>query len=112
MSEASLATEIMLSDRAATHVKQFLDDKAVGLRVAVKSTGCSGYQYVVEAATAIGAHDTVFESNGVTIVVDKLSLPILAGLEMDYVRTGVNEAFQFNNPQSRENCGCGESFSV
>lgn len=114
MSESVEMSNITLSDRAAEHVKDFLnkDGRGLGLRVGVKTTGCSGYQYVVEAAQSTGEQDEVFESKGVKIFVDKLSLPFLRGLEMDYVREGLNEAFQFSNPNTRDTCGCGESFSV
>lgn len=106
---------INLTEAAANHVKVFLaerDSNAAGLRVGVKPTGCSGYQYVIEAAERIGGQDAVFESNGVKIVVDQRSLNYLAGCELDFVRRGLNSGFQFNNPNVRETCGCGESFSL
>ena len=106
--------EIALTDRAAVHVKNYLANNAegVGLRVAVKPTGCSGYQYVIEAAQAVNEHDTAFESNGVNVVVDAQSLRYLAGTELDFVKEGLNEGFRFHNPNVSETCGCGESFSV
>ena len=106
--------EIALTDRAAAHVKIYLADNAdgVGLRVGVKPTGCSGYQYVIEAAQAVNKHDTAFETNGVTVVVDELSLRYLAGTELDFVKEGLNEGFRFHNPNVSETCGCGESFSL
>ncbi len=106
--------DIVLTERAANHVKNFLATQAmgVGLRVAVKTTGCSGHQYVVEMAKSVGEQDTTFESNGVKIVVDALSLRYLKGTEMDYVKEGINEIFKFNNPNVAETCGCGESFSI
>ena len=105
---------IDLTDRAANHVRNYLTrhGRGVGLRVAVKPTGCSGYQYVVEAAESINAQDQAFESKGVQIVVDEQSLRYLAGTELDYVREGLNEGFRFKNPNVQETCGCGESFSV
>ncbi len=114
MSETTLSKDITLTDKAAEHVKSFLamNDASIGLRLATKNTGCSGYQYVVEAAEQTTDQDEIFESKGVKIFVDKLSLPLLIGTEMDYVRTGLNEEFQFKNPNSQETCGCGESFSV
>ncbi len=114
MNEKVLSTDITLTDKAAAHVKSFLakNDASIGLRLATKTTGCSGYQYVVEAAEQTTDQDYVFECKGVKIFIDKLSLPLLIGTEMDYVRTGLNEEFQFNNPNSQETCGCGESFSV
>ena len=84
----------------------------MGLRIGVKPTGCSGYQYVIEAAESVNEHDQTFESNGVRIVVDDMSLGYLAGTELDYVKEGLNEGFRFNNPNVQETCGCGESFSV
>ena len=106
--------EIALTDRAAEHVKNYLAKTAegVGLRVGVKPTGCSGYQYVIEAAQAVNEHDTAFETNGVTVVVDEQSLRYLAGTELDFIREGLNEGFRFHNPNVNETCGCGESFSI
>lgn len=106
--------EIALTDRAAAHVKKHLakEQDGVGLRVGVKPTGCSGYQYVIEAAQAVNEHDAAFETKGVTVVVDELSLRYLAGTELDFVKEGLNEGFRFHNPNVSETCGCGESFSV
>ena len=106
-------TGIALTDNAAAHVRNYLARHGGGgFRIAVKPTGCSGYQYVVESAGAIGEDDATFECKGVQIVVDKLSLRYLAGTELDYVREGLNEGFRFNNPNVAETCGCGERFSV
>ncbi|MBI2993937.1 MAG: iron-sulfur cluster assembly accessory protein [Gammaproteobacteria bacterium] len=106
-------TGIALTERAAAHVKNHLAKHgAQGLRLGVKPTGCSGYQYVVEAAEKVNAGDQTFESNGVQVVVDAHSLQYLAGTELDYVREGLNSGFRFNNPNVQETCGCGESFSV
>jgi len=107
-------TRIALTDKAAAHVRSYLDRHGGGdgFRIAVKPTGCSGYQYVVQTADAVGEDDATFETKGVKIVVDKLSLRYLAGTELDYVREGLNEGFRFNNPNVAETCGCGESFSV
>ncbi len=107
-------TQISLTPRAAAHVKNYLrsQDGDLALRVGVKPTGCSGYQYVVEAAAAVNDSDQCFEADGIKIVIDKQSLPYLAGTELDYVREGVNEGFRFNNPNVGETCGCGESFTV
>ena len=107
-------SRISLTDRAADHVKRYLarEDKGVGLRLAVKPTGCSGYQYVVSVAQESTDKDTVIQAQGVNIVVDKLSLAFLKGTELDYVREGLNEGFRFRNPNVQETCGCGESFSL
>ncbi len=114
MGETTISRDITLTDRAAEHVKIFLAKNGtnIGLRLTTKTTGCSGYQYVIEAAEQTTEQDEIFESKGINIYVDKLSLPMLVGTEMDYVRTGLNEEFQFNNPNSQETCGCGESFSI
>lgn len=104
---------IALTERAAAHVKKFLTAQgAVGLRLGVRPSGCSGQAYVVETAEHIGENDQVFESNGVRVVVDQRSLAYLDGTELDYVREGLNEGFRFNNPNVKETCGCGESFST
>ena len=104
---------INLTESAANHVKRFLArDGGNGLRVGVKPTGCSGYQYVIEPATGSGKDDMVFESRGVQIVVDRQSLRYLAGTELDFVREGLNEGFRFTNPNVQETCGCGESFNI
>ncbi len=106
--------DIALTERAAAHVKHYLADQGedVRLRIGVKPTGCSGYQYVVEAAEKINDNDQFFESNGVKIVVDDQSFQYLTGTELDYVKEGVNEGFRFNNPNVQATCGCGESFTV
>jgi iron-sulfur cluster assembly protein len=106
--------DITMTERAASHVKRVLagQAQALGLRVAVKTTGCSGYAYIVEAARAIGPDDRVFESNGIKVVVSEESLKFLAGTQMDFVREGLNAGFKFNNPNVKATCGCGESFSV
>jgi iron-sulfur cluster assembly protein len=105
---------IHLTERAAAHVKGFLakDGRKVGLRVGVKPTGCSGYQYVVQPAEKIDAQDQVFESCGVTVITDQESLRYLAGTELDFVREGLNSGFRFNNPNVQTTCGCGESFNI
>lgn len=106
--------QISLTERAAEHVRNFLvkHQNGIGLRVGVKTTGCSGYQYVIEPAESISEADNVFESHGIKIVVDSPSLDYLGGTELDYRREGLNEGFHFNNPNVSETCGCGESFSV
>ena len=105
---------IILTDRAAAHVKNYLAKHGggQGFRVGVKPTGCSGYQYIVDTANNVTDNDETFESKGVNIVVDKQSLRYLAGTELDYVREGLNEGFRFSNPNVAATCGCGESFSI
>jgi iron-sulfur cluster assembly protein len=105
---------VTLSPAAADRVRSFLAQRGhgVGLRLGVKKTGCSGYAYVVNYAEDIGAEDVVFEDRGVKVVVDRASLPMVEGTEVDFVKHGLNEAFKFRNPQAKSECGCGESFSV
>ena len=105
---------ITLTDKAAQHVSRYLArrGKGVGLRVGVKTTGCSGLAYKLEYADEIATEDQVFESNGVKVIVDPKSLPYIDGTELDYAREGLNEGFRFNNPNVKDECGCGESFRV
>jgi iron-sulfur cluster assembly protein len=105
---------VTLTESAATHVRDSLAQhgQAIGLRLGVRKTGCSGLAYTLAFAETIGETDQVFESHGVTVVVDAKSLDFIAGTEVDYTRDGINEAFKFRNPKMKSECGCGESFSV
>lgn len=105
---------ITLSDSAAERMRNFLDkrEKGIGVRLGVKTTGCSGMAYTMEFADETEADDTVFEDKGVKILVDPKSLIYLDGTELDYVREGLNEGFKFINPNEKSRCGCGESFNV
>lgn len=105
---------ILLTPAAADRVKTFLTRRGhgVGLRLGVKKTGCSGYAYVVNYADDVGADDTVFEQQGVKVIVDRDSLGYIDGTEVDFVKQGLNEAFKFRNPNVKGECGCGESFTV
>ena len=105
---------ISLTEKAAEHVLNFIEKRggAAGLRLAVKTSGCSGLAYVLEFVDEIEDTDKVFESSGVKIIVDKKSLIYLDGTELDYKREGLNEGFEFNNPNVKDACGCGESFTV
>ncbi len=105
---------ITLTDKAAERVKSFLENrgKGIGLRLGVKTTGCSGMAYVLEFVDELNPEDEVFESNGVKIIVDPKSLVFLDGTEVDFVRQGLNEGFEFKNPNAKDECGCGESFTV
>jgi iron-sulfur cluster assembly protein len=105
---------VTLSPAAADRVRNFLASRGhgLGLRLAIKRTGCSGYAYVVNYAEEIGPGDTVFEDQGVKVVVDAGSLSLVDGTEVDFVKQGLNEAFKFRNPRARSECGCGESFSL
>ena len=104
---------ITLTEHAASHVKRYLQQhEGARLRVRVKPTGCSGYMYVVEPAEQVHDNDEIFQSRGVALVVDDQSLGMLDGTEIDYAREGLNEGFRFNNPNVKDECGCGESFNV
>ena len=105
---------ITITENAADRVKTFLDNRGsgVGLRVGVKTTGCSGMAYIIEFADNIGKDDTVFEEKGVKIIVDPKCLLYLDGTELDFTKEGLNEGFKFTNPNEKARCGCGESFSV
>ena len=105
---------VTLSENAARHVTNFIAKrgKGVGLRLAVRTTGCSGMAYKLEFADAANDEDLVFESHGVTVLVDPKSLPYIDGTELDYTKEGLNEGFKFNNPNVKDECGCGESFNV
>ena len=105
---------ITVTDAAAKRVHKFLENrgKGVGIRLGVKTTGCSGMAYTVEFADEIDEHDTVYEEKGVKIIVNPKSLVYLDGTELDFTREGLNEGFRFNNPNEKDRCGCGESFTV
>ncbi|MDM7322267.1 MAG: iron-sulfur cluster assembly protein IscA [Gammaproteobacteria bacterium] len=105
---------ITLTEKAANYVKEHLArrGKGIGLRVGVKSSGCSGLSYVLEYADEIHSEDIVFESHGVTVVTDPKGLLHLDGSELDLVREGLNVGLKFNNPNVKDSCGCGKSFTV
>jgi iron-sulfur cluster assembly protein len=105
---------ITLTDAAADRISSFLENrgKGVGLRLGVKTSGCSGMAYVVEFADEIEATDTVFEDHDLKIIIDPKSLVYLDGTEMDFAKEGLSEGFKFNNPNESGSCGCGESFTV
>ena len=97
-------------EKALNSIK--LRDNTLGLRIGVRTAGCSGLAYVLEFVEEIGEFDEVFEIKDVKLVVDKKSLVYLDGLEMDWKKQGLNEGFEFNNPNANGECGCGESFTV
>ena len=105
---------ITLTEKAASHIQSSLAKrgKGIGLRLGVRTSGCSGLAYRLEYADVVGADDVQFESRGVKVVVDRKSLNFLQGTELDYTREGLNEGFRFNNPNVKDECGCGESFNV
>ena len=105
---------ITLTENAAKHVQNFITKrgKGVGLRIGVRTSGCSGMAYKLEFADEVASDDLQFVSHGVTLLVDPKSLPYIDGMELDYTREGLNEGFRFNNPNVKNQCGCGESFGV
>ena len=105
---------VSLTTAARERVRSFLDKRGsgVGLRLGVRTTGCSGMAYKLEYADAAQPEDRQFESHGVKIFVDPKSLAYIDGTELDFGREGLNEGFKFNNPREKNRCGCGESFNV
>lgn len=105
---------ISLTDAAADRVRTFLENrgKGLGLRLGVKTTGCSGLAYVLEFVDELQEGDEVFEHNGVKVIIDAKSLVYLDGTQLDFVKNGLNEGFEFKNPNQKDECGCGESFTV
>jgi iron-sulfur cluster assembly protein len=105
---------VTLTENAAKHVARYLQKRGqgIGLRLGVRTSGCSGVAYKLEFADVAAPDDMEFESHGVKVLVDTKSLPYLDGTELDYTREGLSEGFKFNNPNVKDACGCGESFSV
>lgn len=109
---------ITLTDRAAQHVERMLQQqhdhqKPIGLRVSARKSGCTGFSYVVDYADEVNEEDQVYQSHGIKILVDSASRPLLDGMTVDFVKHNLlNEGFDFINPNIKETCGCGESFSV
>lgn len=111
---AAADATVSLSERAANHIRNFLAKrgKGLGIKLGVRTSGCSGMAYKLEFADVEDPEDHKFECLGVTVYVDPKSLSYLAGTELDFVREGLNEGFKFNNPNVKAQCGCGESFNV
>ena len=105
---------VTLTEAAAKHVQKYLArrGKGVGLRLGVKTSGCSGMAYKLEFADQVEPDDKGWESFGVKVLVDEKSLPYLDGTELDYTREGLQEGFKFHNPNEKSRCGCGESFQI
>ncbi len=106
---------ITLTTSAAEHMRRCLADRdktSAGIRLGVKPSGCSGLSYIVEYANAMQEGDVQFQSNGITVITDPKSLVHLEGMEVDYVRDGLQEGLKFNNPNVKDSCGCGESFTT
>lgn len=105
---------ITLTENAAKQIEKQLQKRGagIGLQLGVKVSGCSGFSYVLDYAEEKASNETVFEQYGVKVLVKEDDLDKLNGIELDYVKEGINEAFKFNNPNVTGECGCGESFSV
>ena len=105
---------ITMTPAAHGHVSSYIENRGsgMGIRLAVRTTGCSGMGYVLEFADDVAEQDTVFDIDGLRVIIDPKSLLYLDGTELDFVKEGLNEGFKFNNPNARSECGCGESFSV
>ncbi|HHL45146.1 MAG TPA: iron-sulfur cluster assembly protein IscA [Gammaproteobacteria bacterium] len=105
---------VSLTEAAAEHIRKFIAKrgKGIGLRLGVRTSGCSGMAYVLEFADEINPDDQVFEQRGIKVIIDPKSLIYLDGTEVDYGKEGLSEGFRFNNPNVANQCGCGESFSV
>lgn len=105
---------ITLTEKAANHIQRYLQKRGqgIGLRLGVRTTGCSGMAYKLEYVDEIDEQDQVFESFNVKVFVDPKSLAYIDGTQLDYVREGLNEGFKFTNPNEKASCGCGESFTV
>ena len=105
---------ITLTEAAARHVSRYLSrrGKGLGVRLGVKTSGCSGLAYKLEYVDAAEPEDIIFENHGVKVLIDPKSLAYIDGTELDYVREGLNEGFKLNNPNLKNECGCGESFNV
>lgn len=105
---------VTITEAAARHVQKQLNarGKGLGIRLGVKTSGCSGMAYVLEYVDLPATDDAVFEGHGVAVYVDPKSLAYIDGTELDFVKEGLNEGFAFNNPNVKDSCGCGESFTV
>ncbi len=105
---------LTVTEKAAEHVQKFLTKrgKGIGIRIGVKTGGCSGMSYALEFADTVNPEDHVYETNGIKVVVDPKSLVYIDGTEIDFVKEGLQSGFKFKNPNEKESCGCGKSFHV
>lgn len=114
MTEQQINPIIHLTQNASNRVKRHLQKRGsgIGIRVGVKTTGCSGYTYVLEFVDNLMENDTAIEVDTFKVVIDKQHIPYVQGMTLDFIRNGLNEGFSFLNPNERDRCGCGESFRV
>jgi iron-sulfur cluster assembly protein len=107
-------TMLTITENAAQHIQRCLTKrgKGLGLRLGIKTTGCSGLAYKIEYADQIQPEDLIFEAHGIKVIIDPKSMTFLDGTELDFERKGLQEGLKFNNPKERDKCGCGESFRV
>jgi len=112
--EGTQTAVVSLTEAAARHVQRYLSKRGrgIGVRLGVKTTGCSGLAYKLEFVDEPAPEDLVYEDRGVKVLVDPKSLAYIEGTQLDFVREGLNEGFKFHNPNERDRCGCGESFRV
>ncbi len=105
---------ITLTEAAANHIRKYMDNrgKGVGIRLGVRTSGWSGMAYVLEFGDEVDSDDKVFEDHGVKVLINPKSLVYLDGTELDFAKEGLNEGFKFNNPNVKNECGCGESFTI
>lgn len=105
---------ISMTPRAASHVRRMLEKRGggFGLKLGVRKTGCSGFAYALDYADEAGEDEVIFDSQALKIVVPKQALALIDGTEVDYVSEGLNQMFRFRNPNMKDECGCGESFTV
>jgi len=103
-----------ITPAAAERIKSFLASrgKGLGLRIGLKTSGCSGMAYILEFVDDLNDDDELYAIDGVNLIIDTKSLVYLQGIELDFVKEGLNEGFEFNNPNAKGECGCGESFTV
>jgi iron-sulfur cluster assembly protein len=105
---------ISLTASAAKHMQDALYNRGrgIGMRIGVRTSGCSGFAYMLEFADQLFEGDLEIPDRGVTLVINKKDLVYLHGMEIDYAKKGLNEGFEFQNPNEKARCGCGTSFSV
>lgn len=115
MQTSSTSKAVAITERAATHIQALLakrEKESVGIKVGIRTRGCSGLSYTIEYADEIGKYDEVIEDKGVRVLIDPKAVMFLIGTEMDFVEEKFKSGFVFNNPNAKGTCGCGESFNV